>query len=323
MPLLFRAFALVGLALTIVGGTVIGAGVRRVNRIYDIPSPPIARATQPAEIARGGRLFRTVCLDCHAGGGKDRTRATGGRVGGAPDTLGSIYAPNLTNDQEAGIGALPDAAIARLLRNGLRADGRYAAGMPRFARLSDADVAALIGFLRSDDPLVAAAPNRVPPTELGLAGKLILAYSAGVDTSGPPAIPAPARGATAEYGAYLASSAYGCVDCHTDGYEPASKKLRSPALLAGGFLLRTPRGEPLLSSNLTPDVDTGLGRWTPADFRRAVTAGVRPDGAKLRAPMPVFHDLDDSEVAALFAYLRTVPAVRRDARRVYQNDRRI
>ena len=61
--------------------------------------------------------------------------------------MGEVWAPNLTAHPQAGIGAWSDGQLARLLRNGVGRDGRYAAGMPRFARLSNADVAALIGFL--------------------------------------------------------------------------------------------------------------------------------------------------------------------------------
>ena len=157
--------------MLIVGGSVFAVATRRVNRVHDLPPPPITRAIAPEEIARGGRLFRTNCLDCHAGapapGQRGERRPSGARVTGAPSFLGELWAPNLTADPQTGIGAWTDAELARLLRNGLRRDGRYAATMPRFARLADADVAALIGFLRSDAPLVAPVRNDVPRPGLG------------------------------------------------------------------------------------------------------------------------------------------------------------
>src|SRR5262245_61075130 len=144
MPLLARAFALVVLVILIVGGAVVGIAFRRVDRVHDVPPPPIAAARDPGEIARGGRLFRSACLGCHAG--PDGDRPLGARVADAPAALGEIWAPNLTADPDAGVGAFSDGELARLLRNGIRRDGRYAAAMPRFARLADDDVAALIGF---------------------------------------------------------------------------------------------------------------------------------------------------------------------------------
>jgi mono/diheme cytochrome c family protein len=177
--------------------------------------------------------------------------------------------------------------------------------------LSDADVAALIGFLRSDDPMVAASPNVVPRTRLAIGGVLALAFAAGVDTTGDAHVPMPPRGPTADYGRYLATAVYGCVHCHTDGMLTTEEKLRSPNLLAGGLFLRTPRGEPIYSANLTPDRETGLGAWTADELTRALTTGIGRAGVPQWPPMPVFRTLTPDEGAALWAYLRTVPAVSR------------
>jgi mono/diheme cytochrome c family protein len=71
---------------------------------------------------------------------------------------------------------------------------------------------------------------------------------------------------------------------------------------AGGTLVRT--------ANLTPDDETGIGRWSSADFRRALVEGIRPDNRPLRFPMVPYRALADGEVEAIFAYLRSVPAAR-------------
>jgi mono/diheme cytochrome c family protein len=328
MPVLARAFLLLAFTVLVIGSVVVGIAARRVRRTYDLPPPPIVRATAPVEIARGKRLFLTNCLDCHAepdgngtssASGSARVIATrtrvrrpvGARVIGAPEFLGEIWAPNLTRDPETGLGSWSDGEIARLLRNGIRKDGHYAGSMPRFSRLADQDVAALIGFLRSDDPLIAPVPNQVPRSGLGLAGTLALAFAAGVDTRGEAHVPLPPREPTVDYGRYLAAAVYGCVDCHTDGFKTTDENLRSAVLLAGGLFLRTPRGEPIYSSNLTPDRQTGIGTWTAGDLARALATGLGPTGLPLRPPMPVFRYVDAVESDALFAYLRSVPAIGR------------
>ncbi|MES1171632.1 MAG: cytochrome c [Bacteroidota bacterium] len=318
MPVLLRALVLLAFTVLVVGGIVVSIAVRRVGRTHDLPLPVITRATIPSEIARGDRLFRTNCLDCHAGAtgapgptGLIERRPIGARVMGAPSFLGEIWAPNLTAHPQAGIGAWTDGELARLLRNGVRRDGRYAGSMPRFGHLADDDAAALIGFLRSGDPLVAPDPHQVPRPGLGLAGTLALAFAAGVDVSGDAHVPMPPRAATADYGRYLASAVYGCVDCHTDGFSPTDQNLRSPNLLAGGLFLRTPRGEPIYSRNLTPHPVLGIAAWTAGDLARALTTGIGPKGLSLRPPMPVFRYLDTQEAEALFAYLRSIPPVER------------
>ena len=315
MSTLSRALFLAILVMLIAGGFLFGFAVRRVNRRHDVPPPPITRATAPDEIARGGRLFRTLCLDCHAGapaaptgGGAPAPRpAAGARVPNAPSFLGELWAPNVTGDREAGVGGWTDGELARLIRNGVRRDGHYATTMPRFSRIGDEDVAALIGFMRSNDPIVAPVATRVPPSKLGVGGILALAYAAGVDTSGPPHVPSPPRAATAEYGRYLASVIYGCVDCHTSGFGPTDEKLASPGRMAGGQVLHGRDGALVYSRNLTPDAATGLGGWSAEDLARALREGTTPKGQRLREPMPLFRDIDDTDTRALYAFLHGLP----------------
>lgn len=330
MSTLSRAFVLVVLVILAGGSAVMGIAARRINRVHAVSAPPIVRAAAPYEIARGGRLFRTLCLDCHGGpdvrpgarsgatdaaaagaavASGDARVAAGARVANAPSFLGELWAPNITGDPTAGVGSWSDGELARLLRNGLRRDGRYAATMPRFPRLADEDVAAIIGFMRSGDPLVAPVATRVSPSRLGVGGILALAYAAGIDTSGPAHVAAPARGSTADYGRYLAAVIYGCIDCHTNGFGATDEKLVAPGLLAGGLVLHGRDGAIIYSRNLTPDGETGLGTWSVDDFGRALRQGTSPGGRRLRAPMPLFGTIDDLEAQAIFAFLRSVPPV--------------
>jgi mono/diheme cytochrome c family protein len=108
--------------------------------------------------------------------------------------------------------------------------------------------------------------------------------------------------ATLARGAYLARAG-DCIACHTE---------RGGAPYAGGRPIATPFGT-VYASNLTPDADTGLGRWTEADFWRAMHHGRSRDGRLLvpAFPYPNFTLLARDDVDALFAYLRTLPAVRR------------
>lgn len=104
-------------------------------------------------------------------------------------------------------------------------------------------------------------------------------------------------------GAYLTNAA-GCEDCHTDrehGGQP----------YAGGRALATPFGT-FYSPNITPDPETGIGRWSDEQFLRALRDGVRPDGANYFPvfPYPSFTKITDADMRAIKAYLFSLPAVR-------------
>jgi mono/diheme cytochrome c family protein len=109
-------------------------------------------------------------------------------------------------------------------------------------------------------------------------------------------------------GAYLANAA-DCVTCHTD------REHGGPPY-AGGRAIATPFGT-FYSPNITPDPDTGIGRWSEAQFLRALRDGVRPDGANLFPAFPYtsFTKIVDSDARDIWAYLSSLPAVRHPNRR--------
>ena len=114
------------------------------------------------------------------------------------------------------------------------------------------------------------------------------------------AAPALGDGGDARRGEYLAKAG-GCVGCHTE-----EKKGAAP--FAGGRALKTPFGT-FYGPNITPDVRAGIGRWTEADFVRAMREGRRPDGAHYfpAFPYPSFTRIVDADLRDLFAYLRSLP----------------
>ena len=69
-------------------------------------------------------------------------------------------------------------------------------------------------------------------------------------------------------------------------------------------------GKIVYTANLTPDRETGIGGWSEQQFRRALKEGIGPDNQPLRYPMLPYRLLSDDEVGAIFAYLRTIPAIK-------------
>jgi mono/diheme cytochrome c family protein len=107
-----------------------------------------------------------------------------------------------------------------------------------------------------------------------------------------------------ERGRYLALAG-NCASCHTTG---------AGEFMAGGLAFETPFGR-IYSTNITPDADTGIGNWTGPQFLNSMRHGVRPDGEHLYPVFPytAFTKVTDEDVAALFTYLKSIPAVSQEA----------
>ena len=111
-----------------------------------------------------------------------------------------------------------------------------------------------------------------------------------------------------ERGRYLVEVIAACGNCHT----PKGPTGDLPGKhLAGGFQLDDAFGT-WITPNITPDPETGIGRWTDDEVIRAIREGRGRDGKTLGPPMPyeLYRRLSDNDVKAMVAYLRTVPAVR-------------
>ena len=114
----------------------------------------------------------------------------------------------------------------------------------------------------------------------------------------PLALPISARAAAADdalvaRGAYLAKVG-DCVACHS---APKGKPF------AGGLPMTTPMGR-IYTTNITPDPDTGIGKWSEEDFEKALRQGVAKDGHNLypAMPYPSYAKVHDDDVKALYAY---------------------
>ena len=117
------------------------------------------------------------------------------------------------------------------------------------------------------------------------------------------ASPAIAQQTAVQRGEYLARAG-DCVSCHT---------AQGGAPYAGGLRLDTPFGY-MLAPNITPDPETGIGRWSSADFYRALHDGVNKHGQDMYPTMPYdfYTRVTRDDIDAIYAYLRTVKPVRND-----------
>ena len=112
-----------------------------------------------------------------------------------------------------------------------------------------------------------------------------------------------------ERGTYLMDSIVACGNCHIARGEKG-RPLPEKGL-SGGLPFDEPFGKSF-ASNITPDPETGIGKWTDAQLKRAIREGIRPDGSVIGPPMPIefYRRMADEDLDAIVAYLRAQPPVK-------------
>lgn len=264
-------------------------------------APPAGAQPAADAVARGRYLVEGIagCGNCHTPNGPQGKVAEKNLAGGFMEENPAFraVAANITPDRETGIGAWTDAEIARAIREGISRDGRVM-GPPMpfelYRKLSDADTAAIIAYLRS----VPAVRNAVEKSTW----RIPLPPSYGPPVAG---VQAPPRSDLVAYGAYLAGPVGHCTECHT----PLTQAGRDWSQTGkGGQPFPGPWGVSV-ARNITSSKTHGIGDWTDAEIERAIRQGVSKDGRQMFPPMgyAYYAKIDAADMAALIAYLRTIP----------------
>ena len=133
--------------------------------------------------------------------------------------------------------------------------------------------------------------------------------------------PAAGQPTSLERGRYLVETVAFCGVCH-NSRDPNGQMIPGKELAGGRVMplneIRTvlsniPPGDiRAVAPNITPDPETGIGRWTDAQIATAIREGRRPDGSIIGPPMPIglYRGLSDHDLTAIVAYLRTIPPIR-------------
>lgn len=126
-----------------------------------------------------------------------------------------------------------------------------------------------------------------------------------------PVPPSPPASDLLGRGEYLVESIVGCGNCH-NGRDDEGKFVEGLEY-AGNFVIAE-EGFTAYAPNITPDPETGIGEWTDEEVERAIRQGISRDGRVMGPPMafPYYHDISSNDMAAIIAYIRSRPAVRRE-----------
>jgi len=261
-----------------------------------------AQAQPTAE--RGKYLVEVLgaCGSCHTPKGPQGDLPEKHMAGGfkIEEAFGTAVSSNITPDKETGIGNWTDQEIIRAIREGKAKDGSTL-GPPMafwlYRNMSDNDVKAIVAYLRTLKPI----KNQVPRSQY----KIPLPASYGPPVAG---VPDPPKNDPVKYGEYLAGPIAHCADCHTP-MGPGGRRDQT-RLFAGGFPFHGAYGTSY-GSNLTPDKETGIGKWTDGQIIAGIY-GIRPDGRQLLPPMPWPYykgKISDGDLKAILAYLRSLKPI--------------
>lgn len=261
----------------------------RLNQTYDIQVETLEIPTDSAAIAKGMHIAKTRgCFDCHG----DKLE---GKVFMDNPAMGRLISPNLTLGRGGVASYYNTEDWIKSIRHGINSEGKPLLIMPSedYFYMSDEDLKNLLAYVKS----IPAVDNELPENSFGPVSRMLLATGElkvtpdkiNHDEQRPQM---PAREVSVEYGKYLS---YNCIGCHGRNY--------SGGKIAGA----DPSWPP--AANLTPDKETGLGKWKEEDFFKVLRTGIRIDGRELHPSMPrVFQDFTDDEIKALWLFFQSLPA---------------
>jgi alcohol dehydrogenase (quinone), cytochrome c subunit len=258
--------------------------------------------------SRGEYLARAGdCVSCHSvPGGK---AFAGGLKMGSP--LGNIYSTNITPDPETGIGNYSVADFDRAVRQGIAKDGHRlypAMPYPSYAKLTDADVAALYDFFMKQVPAVhqANTPDEIPTY---LSFRWPLAIWSFLFTTGGSYVTKSDHDADWNRGAYLVQGLGHCGACHTPrGFAWQEKALddSNSDYLSGALL------DAWYAPDLRGDFRTGLGSWSKDNLVDFLKHGHNRNETAFGSMIDVVNNstpyLSDSDINAIAVYLKSLPA---------------
>jgi len=265
------------------------------------PLTDVRYEATPERIAWGKYLMEGPmwCFQCHTERNKTKPgwpplweKRGSGAVYYKTDST-ALYAPNITGDEETGIGTYTDDMIARAIRDGVGHDGRalsYAMPWANFRGLTDEDLASVVTYLRTVPPIKNKLPQRVigPAREEELADNI-------PPLNGSPTVPDFSD--PVSRGKYFIGIS-DCVGCHTGWYA------RNPGVFGGGNPMND-NEDHVISPNISSD-SSGMGAWPVEAFLYAMENGRGKSGAlgKLM-PWTSYKNMTDKDLTAIYKALMT------------------
>jgi mono/diheme cytochrome c family protein len=285
------------IAILIAAGVMMAMRPGMMPRALTVPNPTTQTINRGEYLARAGD-----CVACHtAPDGKD---FAGGRP--MPTPFGNLYVPNITPDEETGMGHWTADEFYRMMHTGISRDGTLlypAMPFASYTKVTREDSDAIYAYLMSVPPV--RQKNR--PHELRFPYNkrdLLIGWRALYFKEGE-YVPDPIQSAEWNRGAYLVQGLGHCAMCHTA--INALGGSRESQAFEGGMIPNQNWYAPSLTSNR----EAGLGEWSIKDISDILQVGVSNRGAVYGPMAEVVYNslqyLSDSDVAAMAVYLKALP----------------
>lgn len=265
-------------------------------------------------MSAGEYIYRASgCYGCHTdekGGGRP---LAGGYA--LKTDFGVFYTPNITPDPETGIGRWSEQDFFRALREGRSPAGDHyypSFPYPAYTKLTDEDLHALWVYLKAQPPVRRA--NK--PHELKFFARARTFVGSWKALYFKPGVyqPDPAKPASWNRGAYLSEAAAHCGECHTP--RSALGGIKTDLHYAG-----TRAGpDDSVVPNITPDKETGIGKWSKGELVAYLESGLKPDGDSAGDLMAEVIDnglkyLRKDDLTAIAEYVLALPPVEHAVRK--------
>jgi mono/diheme cytochrome c family protein len=261
-------------------------------------------ACAETSLERGSYLVNAVmaCDGCHTprpGGAFEMAKRFSGGSQVWDEKAYTVRGSNITPDRETGIGSWSETDLKRALTEGVRPSGVNLAPQMPFAFykiLTPRDLDAVVAYVRSVEPV----RNQVPPP----------VYKAEMHAELIPGAEKPVADEAPrdplKRGFYLATIAH-CMECHSRKPDGTQDYVNWNG--KGGAEFTGPFGK-VAARNITSHPTAGIGAWTDAEIKRALTHGVARDGRAFKPPMArqiYFSKMTDDDLNAIVAWVRTIP----------------
>jgi mono/diheme cytochrome c family protein len=251
-----------------------------------------ASVADRGSVARGKYLFDAAgCGSCHGG---DQAGASPSGGLGLDTPFGVFHVPNITPDQQYGIGAWSEVDFRAALRNGIGHSGEYLFPVfpfTSFTNMTDRDIGDLYSYLMTL-PAV-REPNKPHQATPPFGWRWLLIFWRGLFFTPGPIKIEQAKGEEWNRGNYLVHAVAHCEECHTP--RNLLGALRTSKSFSGN--IGGPDGQN--APNITPDVETGIGDWSVEDIQRLLKSGLTPQsdlvGSGMKAVVRGTSKLTDAD----------------------------